>query len=129
VVLGSPNGDLSVIVNAIEAITRLAVCSLAEDPYGKVQSDIPTIIRTFTTTVTNLEHFLETLEVHWSDEDHVPGTEVPEVETLLRVLRDGLQELVAAFGDYDEALRLSKKDMRLARQAAIDKRKKAVVSK
>jgi len=116
VVLGTPYGDVGLIVDAIDSLTRLAVCSLKEDPYGNVQRDIPTTIRTFTATIAKLEGFKQRLGTHWTDIEK--KQESPEVDTILAVLKGGLQELLAAFGDYSENLRLSQRDMREARDAA-----------
>jgi hypothetical protein len=116
VVLGTPYGDLGLIVDAIDSLTRFAVCSLKEDPYGNVQRDVPTIIRTFTVTIAKLEGFKQRLGTHWTDIEK--KQESPEVDTILAVLKGGLQELLAAFGDYSEDLRLSQRDMREAREAA-----------
>jgi hypothetical protein len=116
VVLGTPYGDVGLIVDAIDSLTRLAVCSLKEDPYGNVQRDIPTIIRTFTATIAKLEGFKQRLGTHWTDIEN--KQESPEVDMILAVLKGGLHELLAAFGDYSEDLRLSQRDIREAREAA-----------
>jgi len=116
VVLGQPYGDVGIIVDAIDALTRLAVCSLKEDKYGNVQRDVKLIIRTFTTTVTQLEGFKKSLGVHWTDIEK--KQESPEADAILVALKGGLNELVTAFGDYSEDLRLSQSEMRMAREAA-----------
>ncbi len=116
VVLGTPYGDLGLIVDAIDSLTRFAVCSLKEDPYGNVQRDVPSIIRTFTATVTKLEGFRQRLGTHWTDIEK--KQESPEVDTILAALKGGLHELLTAFGDYSEDLRLSQRDIREAREAA-----------
>jgi len=116
VVLGQPYGDVGIIVDAIDALTRLAVCSLKEDKYGNVQRDVKLIIRTFTTTVTQLEGFKKSLGVHWTDIEK--KQESPEADAILVTLKGGLNELVTAFGDYSEDLRLSQSEMRMAREAA-----------
>jgi nucleoporin NDC1 len=116
IVLGSPYGDVGIIVDAIDALTRLAVTSLVEDKYGNVQRDVKMIIQTLTKTVTELETFTNSLGCHWTD---VEGKqESPEVDTILATLRGGLNELIDSFGDYSEDLRLSQNDMRMAREAA-----------
>ena len=116
IVLGSPYGDVGIIVDAIGALTRLAVNSLAEDKYGNVQRDVKLIIQTLTTTVMKLEQFKNTLGFHWTDVEKKRDS--PEVDMILTVLRDGLNELIQNFGDYSEDLRLSQNDMRMAREAA-----------
>lgn len=124
VVLGSPYGDVGIIVDAIDVLTRLAVFSLTEDKYGNVQRDVKLIIRTLTTTVNKLEAFEKSLGFHWTDMEK--RRESPEVDTILAALKGGLNELVDAFGNYSEDLRLSQSEMRMAREAmappAIDRR-------
>jgi len=116
VVLGSPYGDLGVIVDAIDSLTRLAVCSLQEDKYGNVQRDIKKIIQTLTTTVTKLEKFKTSIGFHWTDVEK--KQESPEVDAVLDALKSGLNQLIEAFGDYSVDLRLSTSEMRSAREAA-----------
>ena len=116
IVLGEPYGDTGIIIDAIEALTKLAVCSIKEDKYGQAQRDVKLIIRTFTNTVTKLEGFKKSVGIHWTDIER--KSESPETETILTALRDGLTELIRAFGDYSEDLRLSQSEMRMAREAA-----------
>jgi len=117
IVLGSPYGDVGIIVDAIDAITRFAVTSLVEDKYGNVQRDVKKIIQTLTKTVIELEQFKNGFDNHWTDVER--KRESPEVDTILAALKDGLNELISSFGDYSEDLRLSQNDMRMAREAVI----------
>ena len=116
VVLGSPFGDVGIIVDAIDSLTRFAVCSLQEDKYGNVQRDVKKIIQTLTGTVTKLEKFKRSIGVHWTDVEKKQDS--PEVDTILAALKAGLNELIEAFGNYSEDLRLSQSEMRQAREAA-----------
>jgi nucleoporin NDC1 len=116
VVLGSPYGDVGIIVDAIDSLTRLAVCSLQEDKYGNVQRDVKKIIQTLTLTVTKLEKFKKSIGFHWTDVEK--KQESPEVDTILTALKCGLNQLIEAFGNYSEDLRLSQSEMRMAREAA-----------
>ncbi len=121
VVLGTPYSQLSVIVDAIDSLTRLAIYSLTEDSYGKVQADIPVIIRTFSSTISNLEAFKQNLPVHWTDVDFQEregGRKIEEVDLVVERLRSGLRELLEAFGGYADNLGLGVKEMRAAREAA-----------
>jgi nucleoporin NDC1 len=122
VVLGSPYGDVGIIVDSIDSLTRLAVCSLGEDKYGNVQRDVKLIIQTLTKAVTKLEGFKTQLGFHWTDVERKP--DCPEVDIILAALKGGLNELVTAFGDYSEDLRLSQSEMRMAREAATPAPKK-----
>lgn len=116
IVLGSPYGDVGTIVDAVDSLTRLSVCSLAEDPYGNVSRDVPEIIRSFTTVIATLEGFKQSLGLHWTDVEKKQDS--PEVDVILSALKGGLNELIAAFEDYSVDLRLSQSDMRMARNAA-----------
>lgn len=121
VVLGTPYSNLSVIVDAIDALTRLAVSSLTEDSYGRVQADVPAIIRTFTNTISNLETFMQNLPVHWTDvefSEQQGGKRVEEVDVVISELRKGLKELLEAFGGYADNLGLGIREMRVARETA-----------
>ena len=55
--------------------------------------------------------------------DDVGGRVCREVDELLDALKDGLRELIAAFGQYSSDLRLTRADMRMAREAAEKKNK------
>ena len=115
-VLGTPYGEVSVYANAAFALSQLAVSSLTEDKYGNVQRDVPALIRTFTTVIKKLEKFRDELPEHWTDVEHDKKCE--DVDELLDALKTGLGRLIEAFGPYSTDLRLSRADMRLAREAA-----------
>lgn len=116
IVLGSPYGDVGIIVDAVDSLTKFAVFSLVEDQYGNVQRDVKLIIQTFTNTIMKLEDFKARLDFHWTD--IVRKKETPEVDEVLNALRSGLEQLITSFGDYSEDLRLSQSEMRMAREAA-----------
>lgn len=132
IVLGcGPYSDLSPIIDATESLTRLLVASLAEDPFGKVQADVPAVVRLFTETITTLEDFVYgddgRLDVHWTDVTFPPSSDpdaqararrVPDVELVLAALKSSLAELLAAFRPYLDAVGVRGKDLRLAREAA-----------
>ncbi|KAI5928217.1 nucleoporin protein Ndc1-Nup [Camillea tinctor] len=115
-VFGTPYADTSIYINAAYALSRLSVCSLTEDIYGNVQRDVPSIIRTFTMVIKKLEKFSDGFPMHWSDLSQ--SRECETVAELLDALKDGLGELITEFGQYSNDLRLTRADMRLAREAA-----------
>lgn len=126
VVLGSPYSEQGLIISAITSLTQLGLCSLEEDSFGKVQSNIRELFQLFTTTVENLEAAEKKLlsDIHWTDVEFEEGTQIPEIEVLLKVLRAALQDLIAAFGNYSDAMTLDSRIMRKAREAAVDTRPK-----
>ncbi|KAJ3553525.1 hypothetical protein NPX13_g10870 [Xylaria arbuscula] len=115
-IFGSPYAETSVYINAAYALSQLAVHSLTEDRYGNVQRDVPTIIRTLTVIIRKLETFRDGFPIHWTD--LTQSRQCPEVSEVLNALKTDLGALVDAFGLYSADLRLSRADMRLAREAA-----------
>ncbi|RWA09658.1 hypothetical protein EKO27_g5454 [Xylaria grammica] len=116
-VLGAPYAESSVYINAAYALSRLAAHSLVEDKYGNVQRDVPAIIRTFTAVINRLEAFRDGFPAHWTDLSL--SRRCQEVSEVLVALKDGLNVLLTEFGPYSGDLRLSRADMRLAREAAV----------
>lgn len=115
-VLGTPFAELGLYLNAIEVLGMMAVKSLGEDKFGNVHRDVPTIMRTFTSTVTKLEAFKDSFPVHWTDVE--ARRDSPEVDALLRGLKEALRKLVYEFEPYRNDLRLTLTDIRLAKEAA-----------
>ncbi|KAL3468307.1 nucleoporin protein Ndc1-Nup [Aspergillus heterothallicus] len=128
IVLGTPTTSLSSIIDSIESLTHLLIASLQEDPYGKVQADVPGVVRLFTETATTLGQFAHGgLEVHWTDANFPPSSDptaqaearrVPEVELVLDTLRGSLKSLLTAFNPYLKDIGLVGKELRLAKEVA-----------
>ncbi|KAJ2893557.1 uncharacterized protein MKZ38_008450 [Zalerion maritima] len=121
VVFDSEEVEISLYVNAVNVLTKLSVNSLAEDQYGHVQRDVASIIRTFTTTLNKLEAFATAFPTHWLDGN--AERECRQVNELVGALRLGLRELLDAFGEFAEDLRLSRADMRQAMDATLEPQK------
>ncbi|KAI9829063.1 MAG: hypothetical protein M1832_000086 [Thelocarpon impressellum] len=122
VALGTPYGGMSILIDAVDSLSRLAVLSLSEDPYGKVQADVPVIIRTYVNTAKNLDTLKGALEPHWTDvegdSDGYRERSFAEVDTVQTAVRGGLAKVLEAFGPYATVMGLGKGEMRLAREAA-----------
>ncbi|KAL2833393.1 nucleoporin protein Ndc1-Nup [Aspergillus cavernicola] len=128
IVLGTPTAGLSSIVDAIESLTHLLIASLQEDPYGKVQADVPDIVRLLTETTMNLEQYAHGgLDIHWTDATFPPSSDpsaqaaarrVPDVELVIDSLKGSLASLLSAFKPYLKDIGLVGKDLRLAREAS-----------
>ncbi|KAH6604908.1 nuclear envelope [Trichoderma cornu-damae] len=114
-VLGSPYAEPTLHANAAIALCQLAVHSLAEDSYGNVHRDVPSIIRTLTAIIKKVEGLKAQFPLHWTD---VKGLkECPEVDELLDTLRTGLEQVVSKFEPYSTDLRLTLTDLRFAKEA------------
>ncbi|KAK1983165.1 nucleoporin protein Ndc1-Nup [Colletotrichum cereale] len=116
VVLGTPYSELSQYVNAVDVLSLFAVHSLTEDTFGKVHKDLPTIIRTFTAVISKIEAFKDNFPIHWTDIEQ--NRAAPEVDALTAALKTGLAQVIAEFEPYSSDLRLTRTDMRLAKEAA-----------
>lgn len=117
VVLGSPNSQFGQIIDAVDALSFLAVASLKEDLYGKVSKDVAVLIRTYANTITALEGFVRDVAVHWTDvEFH--DRKVDEVDLILASLKVALREMISAFGRYAAELEISEQEMDTARTVA-----------
>ena len=119
VVLGKPYGDVGIIVDAADALSRFAVCSLKEDNCGNVQKDVPVIINLLTKSIQGLEQLRATFGMHWTDVSGEKSCE--ELDTVLRALRSALKDIVEAFKPYFDDMRVSRGDARAAEEAMVTK--------
>ncbi|KAI1616613.1 nucleoporin protein Ndc1-Nup [Exophiala viscosa] len=109
-VLGSPNGNAALIVDAIDSITQMLVASLSEDTYGKATPTVPETVRTLTRTLTIVEGY-----VARNKPDN--NASIEEVEIIIERLRSGLRELLAAFQLYLLDVGLGIADLNQAKKA------------
>lgn len=128
VVLGAPYSRISLICNAITALTNLAVFSIAEDAIGRFHESVPAIIRTFTAAINKIDAYMASLEVHWSDKDTLGKPEaerkrVLEVEKVKGCLQQGLESILGSFEKYLSGMSMSRLEISEAKKAtAIAKR-------
>ncbi|UKZ73378.1 hypothetical protein TrVFT333_001024 [Trichoderma virens FT-333] len=114
-VLGGPYAEPTLPANAATALCQLAVHSLAEDSYGNVHRDVPSIIRTLASIIKKVEGLKAQFPLHWTD---VKGLkECPEVDELLEALKTGLEQVISKFEPYTSDLRLTPTDLRIAKEA------------
>ncbi|ETI22324.1 hypothetical protein G647_06398 [Cladophialophora carrionii CBS 160.54] len=92
-ILGNPYGNAAVLIDVIEALTKMQVASLTEDTYGKATPTVPDTVRTFTKTLNLVEDY-----VARNKQGVVEGIE--EVEIIIERLRASLKELLSAFQVY-----------------------------
>ncbi|OAA74812.1 nuclear envelope protein [Akanthomyces lecanii RCEF 1005] len=114
-VLGQPYAEPTVYVHAVQALCQLAIHSLAEDQYGNVHRDVPSIIRTLTVIIKKVDGLKARFPVHWTDSSI--RRESPEVDQVLGAMRLGLEQVIAKFEPYSSDLRLNLADLRLAKEA------------
>lgn len=127
VVFGAPYSQASNIHHAIRSLSMLVVSSLREDNMGEVQKDVRQVVQVFTTTIQNIQQLVQVLPPHWTDVDF-SEREVPEVDELLVELRNGLERIIISFGEYADAVGLSRTELRAAKEA-VNKRPEMEVAK
>jgi nucleoporin NDC1 len=123
VVLSAPYSHISLICNAITALTNLAVFSISEDAIGRFHESVPAIIRTFTLAITKLDTYMAGLQVHWSDKHTLAKREpeqkkIPEVEQVRECLQKGLQNVLSSFDRYLGGMGMSMLEISDAKKAA-----------
>ena len=117
--LGSPYGELNSIIDSVNALTALAVASLAEDNYGRVAKDVKLLIQAFVSVIQSVEGFVRGLPVHWTDVEFSDSDRrIEEVDMVVGSMKAGLKEMVDAFGKYATELGLTERDIKAARRVA-----------
>ena len=112
-VLGSPQGNAAVLVDAIEVVTRMMISSLQEDLYGNTIKGVPAAVKQFTTSITLIETFIKA-------NSPSPGS-ITEVEIVLGRLKAGLRELLAAFQTFLSEQALGIGELNAAKNASVQK--------
>jgi nucleoporin NDC1 len=105
VVLGAPYSRISLVCNAITALTNLAVFSLSQDTLGRFHEGIPDIVRVFTVALNKIDEYMATVPIHSSDKETLSKPEaeqrkVPEVDEVRECLREGLEKILGGFNEY-----------------------------
>ncbi|KAF1946180.1 hypothetical protein EJ02DRAFT_431092 [Clathrospora elynae] len=113
VVLGAPYSRVSLICNAVTALTNLSVFSLSQDELGRFHHGIPEIVRVFTTAIQKMDEYMAAVPIHWSDKETLSKPEaerrkVREVDEVRECLREGLERILGSFNEYLGGVGLSK---------------------
>ena len=122
VVLGAPYSRISLICNAITALTNLTTFSIKCDELGRFNQGVPDIIRVFTLAINMIDEYMAKVEVHWSDYEALQKPEaerkiVPEVEFVRECLRDGLEKIIGSFHEFLSSMGLSAVEILDAKRA------------
>jgi nucleoporin NDC1 len=123
VIAGTPYSHAGTIADAATALAGLVACSLKEDQYGRVQKDVPDIIRAFVAAIKKIDDFVTRLDVHWTDVDFVGKSDaeknvVPEVKQVVDALSDGLRKILLAWVEFLDTCGLTKAEVREAKALA-----------
>lgn len=112
IVLGTPHSQSVVIVDAISSLTKMLVASLPEDVYGKVNKGVPEVVRTFTTTITSIETYVQSFG------NEIDESEIEGVLIIHALLKTSLAELLSAFQMYLHDVGLGVSELNAANNAA-----------
>jgi nucleoporin NDC1 len=131
VVLGAPYSRISLICNAISALTNLTTFSLKQDELGHFHHGVPGIIRVFTSAIGKIDAYLATMQIHWSDYETLGKPEaeqkvVPQVNEVRECLREGLERIVGTFNEFLGGMGLSKVEILEAKKAIGEKKTEMV---
>ncbi|KAL5402429.1 hypothetical protein PMIN06_001979 [Paraphaeosphaeria minitans] len=132
VVAGAPYSRLSILCNAVVALTNLTVSSILEDEYGRMQDEVAQIIRVFTDALKLLDQYMASLNVHWTDFETLARPEaerkkVAEAEQVREALRAGLEKILRSFGEYLAGLKMSRLEITEAKKVASNGPEMAVI--
>jgi nucleoporin NDC1 len=122
VILGAPYSRISLVCNAITALTNLAVFSLSQDTLGRFHEGIPDIIRVFTVALNKIDEYMATVPIHSSDKDTLSKPEadqrkVPEVDEVRECLREGLEKILGGFTEYLSGFAMTRLEILDAKKA------------
>lgn len=127
VVLGYPYSRVSLICNAVTALTNLVTFSLKEDATGRFHEGVPQMIRAFTMAINKIDEYMAKVEIHWSDFDTLKKPEASQrkaskVTEVRECLREGLERILGGFGEFLGPLNMSKFEIAEAKKAAGSRR-------
>lgn len=105
-----------ILINAVRALSSLAIHSLKEDSFGQVQKDVAEIVRLFMQTIQNIETLSLRLPPHWTDVGE--NTRSNRVDSFVKILKQCLGDMIMVFGEYATDLGLSRSEHRLAKELA-----------
>lgn len=82
-----------------------------------MSADVPTLIRIYVRTIQSIQTFIEGMPVHWTDvEFKEEDRRVEDVEIVLECMKQGLGEMVEAFGKYAKELGLGREETQVAKR-------------
>jgi nucleoporin NDC1 len=128
VVPGAPYSRISLICNAVTALTNLTMFSIQQDTLGQFHQGVPDMIRIFTLAANKIDEYMSTIEVHWSDRDTLAKPEaerkkVPEIELVRECLHEGLEKILGSFGGYLSGMGMSRLEIMEANKVAASAKK------
>lgn len=119
IVLGTPTGNATLTLHAVNSVKNLLVASLTEDTYGRAVACVPPMIQAVTKAIFVIEHVIAKYTngvLTQSDQQ-----ELEEVLTVQRDMKSCLKELLEKFGMYLHDVGLSIRDLNEARKAVADR--------
>ena len=118
-IFGGSRGHKVNVTYASRSLASLCRNALQEDNYGQVAKSVALIVRTYTSALTDIHCFLAALPPSSTDVFFNPKRDrnVAEVKELTDVLKEGLETVLLAYGEYANDIGVTRKEMREAREA------------
>lgn len=118
VVFGVPISNRVNIIHASRTLAALCRNAIKEDDYGQVAKSVRSVLTAFTKTIKDVNTLLTTLkpassDVLFKEQDR----KVKEVEEVKEVLKEGLEAVLLAYGEYADSVGFTKTELREAREA------------
>lgn len=118
VVFGVPISNRVNVIHASCTLADLCKHAIKEDDYGQVAKSVRNVLTTFTKTIKDINMLLSTLKPVASDVMfNQQNRKVKEVEEVISVLREGLEAVLLAYGEYADSVGFTKTELREAREA------------
>lgn len=128
-VLGTPYSAKANIVNASRALAALCAHSLKEDDYAQVAKSVALIVRTYTDTIRAIEKYVHSAKPDWTDVYFSDSSRnVQEIDEVVNILKEGLEQVVLVFGEYQSSIGVTKKELREARELVASGKKPEMIT-
>ncbi|KAI8140104.1 nucleoporin protein Ndc1-Nup [Fennellomyces sp. T-0311] len=100
-----------VLLWATQSLGSLTAASYSEDPYGLVQRDIGLVLDTLLATVTDIERLIRSPPPSYKSlpRGHNGEVMLMEPEIVLLALREAIYQIVTAFQEYLDEIKVNKK--------------------
>ncbi|KAL5115046.1 hypothetical protein ACEQ8H_007087 [Pleosporales sp. CAS-2024a] len=122
IVLGAPYSRISLMCNAITALSNLSTFSIQQDALGHFHHGVPSMIRIFTTAINKIDEYMASAPIHWSDFETLAKPEeqrkvVAQVNQVRECLREGLERILGTFDEFLTVMELSRLEIIEAKKA------------
>lgn len=118
VVFGVPVSNRVNIIHASRVLADLCKYAIQDDDFGQVAKSVRSVLTTFTRTIKDINTLLAKLKPAKSDVlFQESDRKVEEIEEVKQVLKEGLEAVLLAYGEYADSVGFTKTEVREAKEA------------